>query len=135
VYDQSGAGAKEHPSQATRVNDGNMKTAWTTASHPGGLNGSGVGLIVDTGKYQPYTAMGIATSTPGFNVTIYSSDDSKGSGDPASNGWKLEGRKSGVGKLQKIGLKGDQPEYLLIWITKLPSGKSSASISEIRLIL
>ena len=29
----------------------------------------------------------------------------------------------------------DQPRYLLLWITKLPSGKSRAGISEISLLL
>jgi predicted nucleic acid-binding Zn ribbon protein len=137
VYDEAGAGANEHPSQANRVNDGSTKTAWTTANHASGLNGSGVGLVVDTGQAQPYTDIGIATSTPGFKVSIYSSNDSKGSGKPSANGWKLEGKKSGVAKYQKINLKGanDQPRYLLIWITKLPPGKSFAGISEISLIL
>jgi hypothetical protein len=137
VYDASGTGAKEHPSQAGRVNDGSMKSAWTTANHPGGLNGSGVGLVIDTGQAQPYTDIGIATSTPGYNVSIYSSNDSKGSGSPAANGWKLEGKKSGVAKFQRIHIKGanDIPRYLLVWITKLPPSKSFAGISEISLIL
>jgi hypothetical protein len=137
VYDASGAGAKEHPPQAGRVNDGSMKSAWTTANHPGGLNGSGVGLVIDTGQAQPYTDIGIATSTPGYNVSIYSSNDSKGSGSPAANGWKLEGKKSGVAKFQRIHIKGanDIPRYLLVWITKLPPSKSFAGISEISLIL
>ena len=76
-------------------------------------------------------------STPGFSVSVYSSNDNQGSGDPAANGWKLEGKKSSVGKAQRISLKGanDQPRYLLLWITKLPAGKSRAGISEISLLL
>jgi hypothetical protein len=134
VYDASGAGAKDHPSKARRTIDGNTKTAWTSGDHSGG---SAVGIVVDTGQAQPYTKVGIATSTPGFNVSVYSSDNNTGSGDPAANGWKLEGKKSGVAKYQKVGLKGAnaQPRYLLIWITKMPSGKSSAGISEISLLL
>ena len=137
VYDASGAGANDHPSQARRVIDGSTKTAWTTGDHPGGLKGSGVGIVVDTGQAQPYTGVGIATSTPGYSVSVYSSNDNKGSGAPAANGWKLEGKKSNIANYQRIGLRGanDQPRYLLIWITKLPPGKSRAGISEISLLL
>jgi hypothetical protein len=135
VYDPSGAGATEHPSQARRTIDQNTKTAWTTGNHSSGLGGSGVGIVVDTGQAQPYTQVGIVTSTPGFNVSVYSSDNNQGSGKPSANGWKLEGKKSGVARYQRVGLKGGQPRYLLVWITKLPPGKSAAAISEISLLL
>ncbi|MEA2431250.1 MAG: hypothetical protein QOI19_1723, partial [Thermoleophilaceae bacterium] len=103
VYDVSGAGASEHPSQAGRAIDQKTKTAWTTGNHPSGLGGSGVGIVVDTGQAQPYTEVGLVSSTPGFNVSVYSSDNNQGSGKPSANGWKLEGRKTGVAKYQRIG--------------------------------
>ena len=119
-----GGGSK--PKQAI---DGNTKTAWKAGS-------TGIGIVVDTGQAQPYSEVGIATSTPGYAVTVYSSNDNKGSGgDPAANGWTREHSASSVASYQKVGIKPKQRRYLLIYITKLPSGKSSAAVNEIKLIL
>ena len=40
-----------------------------------------------------------------------------------------------MAKYQQIHIKSNQPRYLLIYVTKLPSGSSKAAINEIRLIL
>jgi hypothetical protein len=113
-------------SKPYRAIDDNTKTAWMTRS-------SGNGVIVDTGAAQPYTEVGIVTSTPGFSVSVYSSDDNKRSGDLSADGWKLENRSS-VAKYQTIRIKPKQKRYLLIYVTKLPSGQSKAAINEIKLI-
>jgi predicted nucleic acid-binding Zn ribbon protein len=122
-YDAFNYGGGSAPRRAI---DGKTKTGWTTS----GVN---TGLVVDTGQAQPYTKVGIATLTPGFAVTVYSSNDNTGSGDPSANGWKREGSASSVAKYQKIGIKPRQTRYLLIYITKLPSG-GKASVNEIKLI-
>jgi hypothetical protein len=114
-------------SKPARAIDDNTKTGWVTGS-------TGTGIVVDTGEAQPYSAVGIATSTPGFVVSVYSNTDDKGSGDPSANGWKLENRSS-VAKYQSISIKPKQKRYLLIYVTKLPSGQSKAAINEIKLIL
>jgi hypothetical protein len=110
-----------------RAIDGNTKTAWAT-------RGAGNGIVIDTGQAQPYTSLGIVTSTPGYAVTVYWSNDNAGSGDPASNGWKRSGGAGSVAKYQQIRIKGNQPRYLLIYVTKLPSG-GKASINEVKLVL
>jgi type IV secretory pathway VirB10-like protein len=119
-----GAGSKP-----TKSNDNNTKTGWTTTS-------AGTGLVIDTGQAQPYNYVGIATSKPGFAVTVYSSNDNKGSGDPSANGWKRVGHASAVAKYQQVAIKlpNNPPRYLLIYVTKLPSG-GKASINEVRLVL
>jgi predicted nucleic acid-binding Zn ribbon protein len=126
-YDAFNYGGGSKPKQAI---DGSTKTAWKAGS-------SGIGIVVDTGQAQPYSAVGIATSTPGYAVTIYSSNDNKGSGDPSGNGWKRVGRASSVAKYQEVAIKSPNtpPRYLLVYITKLPSGSSSAAVNEIKLIL
>ena len=128
----------EHASAAGRAVDGKAGTAWTTADHPGGLGKPGVGLVVEASGYQSYSALGIQTATPGFSVSIYSTDQSS---PPAGNragpgGWTLEGSKAAVAKQQRITLKGAtaQPQYLLVWITKLPGRKPRAGLSEISLL-
>jgi hypothetical protein len=140
VYDPNGSGAGEHTSASAtqRAVDGKAGTAWTTADHPGGLGKPGVGLVVEAGGFQGYSGLGIQTATPGFSVSIYSTDQSTPpeTGDPAADGWRLEGRKAAVAKQQSIALKGAtaQPHYLLVWITKLPPGKQRAGLSEISLL-
>jgi hypothetical protein len=113
-------------SKPSRAIDDNTKTGWVTTA-------SGTGIYVDTGQAQPYTEVGIATSTPGFAVTVYTSDTNKSSGDPSANGWHREGS-SRVAKYQTIRIKPKQRRWLLIYVTTL-SGQSKAAINEIKLIL
>jgi hypothetical protein len=138
LYDPYGSGnPSEHASAAPRAVDGKVSTAWTTADHPGGLGKPGVGLVVETGGFQSYSALGIQTATPGFAVSIYSTDASTPPpGGPDKPGWKLEATRGSVAKQQRVDLKGAtaQPQYLLVWITKLPPGKVRAGLSEISLI-
>jgi hypothetical protein len=137
LYDPYGDGTDEHSAAAPKAVDGRVRTAWTTADHPGGLGKPGVGLVLEAGGYQSYSAIGIQTATPGFNVEIYSSDASDPpAGGPSAAGWRREGAKTGVKKQQRVALKGatDQPTYVLVWITTLPSGKSRAGLSEIALL-
>lgn len=138
LYDPYGSGSTdEHGGDAGKAVDAKSSTAWTTADHPGGLGKPGVGLVVETGGYQDYSALGIQTATPGFSVSIYSTDaSSPPAGGPDKPGWKLEATKGSVAKQQRLSLKGAtaQPQYLLVWITKLPAGKPRAGLSEISLI-
>jgi hypothetical protein len=123
--DASGWGA----GGASKAIDGSLKTAWTSGS-------TGTGVVIDDGKFQPYNDVGIATSTPGFAVTIYAKDQNNGSGNPSASGWKRVGHASSVAKYQQIpiALPNNPPEYLLIYVTKLPSG-GKASINEVKLVL
>jgi hypothetical protein len=137
LYDPYGDGTDEHAGAAAKAVDGHVGSAWTTADHPGGLGKPGVGLVVEAGGYQSYSAIGIQTATPGFRVEIYSTDASEPpAGGPGVAGWHREGARSGVTKQQRIAMKGatDQPSYVLVWITTLPANKSRAGLSEISLL-
>jgi hypothetical protein len=136
LYDPYANGTDEHAGAAPKAVDGKAKTAWTTGDHPGGLGKPGVGLVVETGGYQGYSALGVQTATPGFRVEVYSTQAADPPAGGPSNGWKLEATKAGVAKQQRIALKGAsaQPTYLLIWITALPAGKPRASLGEITLL-
>jgi hypothetical protein len=137
LYDPYGTGTDEHASAAPKAVDGNVKSAWTTADHPGGLGKPGVGLVLEAGGYQSYSAIGIETATPGFRVEIYSTDASDPpAGGPSASGWRREGGKRGVAKQQRVAMKGatPQPTYLLVWITALPAGKPRAGLSELSLL-
>ena len=127
----------EHSGTAGRAVDGKATTAWTTADHPDGLAKPGVGLVIEASGYQSYSALGIQTATPGFSASIYSTDQSDPpTTGPDDGGWTLEGSKTSVAKQQRIALDGAtaQPQYLLVWITKLPAGKPRAGLSEVSLL-
>jgi type IV secretory pathway VirB10-like protein len=137
LHDPYAGNGDEHASKAGLAVDGKAKTAWTTADHSGGLGKPGVGLVIEAGGYQGYSGLGIQTATPGFDVQVYSTDQSNPpAGAPDAGGWKLEGSRSTVAKQQRVSLKGAnaQPQYLLVWITKLPAGKTRAGLSELSLI-
>ena len=137
LYDPYGDGTDEHAAAAPKAVDGRTRTAWTSAAHPGGLGKPGVGLVLEAGGYQSYSAIGIQTATPGFRVEIYSTDAPEApAGGPSAAGWRREGMRGGVKKQQRIAMRGatDEPTYVLVWITTLPAGKSQVGLSELSLL-
>jgi hypothetical protein len=139
LYDPFADGSDEHAAAAPKAVDGRVRSAWTTGDHPQGLGKPGVGLVLEAGGYQSYSAIGIQTNTPGLRVEIYTTDAAEPpSGDPSASGsgWRREATKANVKKQQRIALKGatGEPSYVLVWITTLPPGKSRAGLSEVSLL-
>jgi hypothetical protein len=139
LYDPAGGGTDEHAGAATRAVDGKVSTAWTSGDHPGGLGKPGVGLVVETGGYQSWSALGIDTATAGFDVSVYSTDQSSpptAAPDASGSGWRLEGKQKSVTRHQRVAVRGAtaQPAYFLVWVTKLPPGKPHVGLSEITLL-
>ena len=132
-FDPLGDG-HEHPTEVRNAIDRNLGTSWSTLSYPQGLPHP-LGLFVDAGSQVNVRAMEIATTTPGFSVSIYGSTTYPGSAPPG-NGWQLVAQGT-VGSAQSaIGLGGQGAakfEYYLVWITSLPAGRDRATISEITL--
>ena len=125
----------EHPNEVKLVVDGDPNTYWTTESYQNGNLGKlGVGVYVDAAPQVKATKLEIQTPTPGFDVQIYVAS----AGPPATlpdPGWKLVASASAVNDGEQISLDtaGQPFRYYLVWITKLPPGKDSASISELTL--
>jgi serine/threonine-protein kinase len=134
-YDPDGTGG-EHHELVTNVLDGNPSTSWRTETYNGGtLNGKpGVGIYVDAKPSAVGARLEIDTPTPGWSGTIYGAAD--GSGPPAKiddPGWVPIGDIGSATRHYVARLPGKRYRYYLVWIQKLPEGKSSVSISEIRL--
>ena len=130
-------GTGDNPNDTGVAVDDDVHTAWTTSSYTNGqLGKSGVGLVIDSGGYKNYGAVGLLTKTPGSSIEIYTSSQTQApTAAPPDPGWTLVGKKSGVGARQRIGLKGSgTPRWYLVWITALPSGKPKAGISEVSLL-
>jgi len=117
---------------ASRVVDGTTRTAWRTPSFPAGTRPQ-VGVYVDLASAQKLRKVVLATPTPGMSVEIYGATQ----GPPDSitaPGWTHLASRGDVGASTTIGLGNRSERYVLVWIVGLPSGATSAAISELSLL-
>jgi eukaryotic-like serine/threonine-protein kinase len=144
-YNPFGTGP-ENRNRVQNVIDSDPNTVWSTAHYYEGTlkkaGGVGVGVYLDAAPRVAARAIEIQTTTPGFDVQIYGAekiDLSYGYGDSAAlsqRGWQgplasAEGVRSG--QRVKLDSSSTAYRYYLVWLTTLPPGKESASISELTL--
>ncbi|HXM86515.1 MAG TPA: protein kinase [Solirubrobacteraceae bacterium] len=135
----------ENRDRVQNVIDSDPNTVWSTAHYyeetlkkPGGV---GVGVYLDAAPRVAARAIEIQTPTPGFDVQIYAATKlnlsyAYGNSTPLTQrGWQGPlASAENVRKAQRIKLSGDSSyRYYLVWLTTLPPGQQSASISEITL--
>jgi serine/threonine-protein kinase len=143
-YNPFGTGPENH-NRVQNVVDSDPNTTWSTAHYYEGTlkkaGGTGVGVYIDASPRVEGKAIEIQTSTPGFDVQIYGAEKinlSYAYGDSTpltARGWQgpLASAKS-VRNRQRIHLSGSTPyRYYLVWLTTLPPGQQSASISDLTL--
>ncbi|HEX4484481.1 MAG TPA: protein kinase [Solirubrobacteraceae bacterium] len=144
-YNPFGTGP-ENRNRVQNVIDSDPNTVWSTAHYYEGTlkkaGGTGVGVYLDAAPSVAARAIEIQTPTPGFDVQIYGAekiDLSYGYGDSAplaQRGWQgpLASAEDVRGS-QRIKLDSSSTayRYYLVWLTTLPPGKESASISELTL--
>jgi serine/threonine protein kinase len=134
-FDPPPGDGKEHPEQVRAIVDRDPNTSWTTESYQGGVFASGkkgVGVYVDAKPSAAGRVMEIRTPTRGWEGQIYVAK----SRPPATlDGWQRVADFRMESKRQRIDVDTAQQRfrYYLIWITKLPPGKTKASISEVLL--
>jgi eukaryotic-like serine/threonine-protein kinase len=144
-YNPFGTGPENH-NRVQNVVDSDPNTIWSTAHYYEGTlkkaGGVGVGVYVDASPGVTARAIEIQTPTPGFAVQIYGAQSIRLSyayGDPtplAARGWQGPlGSSSSAHSRQRVKLKSGSPayRYYLIWLTTLPPGQESASISDLTL--
>jgi eukaryotic-like serine/threonine-protein kinase len=146
-YNPFGTGP-ENPEQVDLAVDSDPNTSWSTAHYYDGTlkkaGGVGVGLYVDAAPGLAARQIEIQTPTPGFAVQIYVANHillSLPYGDPtplAARGWRGPvGEDSTIHNRDHIPLSlpaGQRFRYYLVWLTQLPPGQQSASISELTLL-
>jgi hypothetical protein len=133
-FDPLGDG-HEDPGDVRSAIDRNLHTSWTTDDYPNGLS-HGVGLFVDAGSQVDLRAVELATTTPGWSVSIYGNAGYP-SAAPPGNGWQLVGQGTVGSDQSAIGLGGQAGakfEYYLVWITSLPANSKHVTISEVSLL-
>ncbi len=135
----------ENHDRVQNVLDSDPNTTWSTAHYyegtlkkPGGV---GVGVYLDASPGVAARAVEVQTPTPGFDVQVYAADKINlsypyGNTTPLTErGWHGPlAAASSVRNHQRIAIPGGtRYRYYLIWLTTLPPGQQSASISELTL--
>lgn len=143
-YNPFGTGPENH-NRVQNVIDSDPNTTWSTAHYYERTlqkaGGTGLGVYLDASPRVAARAVEIQTPTPGFDVLLYGADEINLSfpyGDStslAARGWHGPlASASNVHNRQRIRLSGGGSfRYYLVWLTTLPPGQESASISELTL--
>jgi eukaryotic-like serine/threonine-protein kinase len=144
-YNPFGTGP-ENRDQVGNVVDSDPNTTWNTEQYYDGTlkkaGGVGLGVYLDAAPGVLARAIEIQTPTPGFAVQIYAADQidlslAYGSSTPlTSRGWQGPiGASANVHSSERIPLSpsGHRYRYYLVWMTTLPPGKESTTISDITL--
>jgi eukaryotic-like serine/threonine-protein kinase len=144
-YNPFGTGPENH-NRVQNVVDSDPNTTWSTAHYYDGTlkkaGGTGVGVYLDASPRVAGRAIEIQTPTPGFDVQVYGADKLKlsypyGNSTPLpERGWQGPiGTASSVRNRERVKLSSATTpyRYYLVWITTLPPGQQSASISDLTL--
>jgi len=146
-YNPFGTGPENH-NRVQNVVDSDPNTIWSTAHYYERTlkkaGGTGLGVYLDASPRVAARAVEIQTPTPGFGVQIYGADDVNSSypyGDSttlAARGWHGPlGSAENFRNRQRVRLTSAGAStayrYYLVWLTTLPPGAESASISELTL--
>ncbi|HEX6389623.1 MAG TPA: protein kinase [Solirubrobacteraceae bacterium] len=135
-FDPPPGDGKEHDGDARLAVDRDPGTAWSTETYRDGLEGvgkTGVGLYVDAPPPVAARKIIVQTPTPGWTATVYAAKTLPSGAPP--NGWIDLGELTAAKTKNELTLDtgAERYRYYLVWITKLPTGKQSAEISEISL--
>jgi eukaryotic-like serine/threonine-protein kinase len=144
-YNPFGTGP-ENRDQIDNVVDNDPNTTWSTETYYEGTlrkaGGVGLGLYLDAAPGVLGKALAVKTPTPGFSAQVYVAnriDLSRPYGSSASlseRGWRGPvGASAHVHSGERIPLRLEarRYRYYLLWMTDLPPGRQSATISDVTL--
>ena len=132
-FDPQGDG-QESNSQAARVYDGNLTTAWSSELYQTADFGNlkkGVGLLLDLGQPTSVHQVTIDLGNGPVDLTVYAATDPS-----LQNATELGSATQASGRIQiKAASPMKETQYVIVWFTKLAQdgGQYGASISEIAL--
>jgi hypothetical protein len=121
-----------------RALDGDASTSWYV--DPKDTQSIGVGYAVDLGKLQGIREIQLQTSTPGFKVEIYATDDAQVPPNILDTRW------SHIKDVSKVGTKDDGQEKIvlgagttkyrnvLLWFTTPPTDGARLRLVELKLL-
>ncbi|MGH2865029.1 MAG: protein kinase domain-containing protein [Solirubrobacteraceae bacterium] len=145
AYNPFGTGPENRDLVGNLV-DGDPNTTWSTEQYYDGTlkkaGGTGLGVYLDAAPLVLAASIEIQTPTPGFAVQIYVADHIDlqlpyGSSTPlVQRGWQGPvGASADVRNGERIALRlsGHPHRYYLVWLTTLPPGMQSATLSGLTL--
>lgn len=122
---------------AARALDGDPSTSWYF--DPKATTGPiGAGYAIDLGAQKAVKRIQVTTTTPGFRIEVYATDEATPPPDITDTRWSHITNASGIGQssgAQKIVIGGGSSKYqtVLLWITERPSDGARVRISELKL--
>jgi eukaryotic-like serine/threonine-protein kinase len=140
-YNPFGTGP-EHAEDVGSVVDGDLNTSWSTEHYIGGSLGKpGLGVSLDASPGVVARSVEIQTPTPGFSATIYASTGPRAASSSGvaqsleALGWTRLAAPRTIGSRATIPIdaSGLLYSHYLVWIVRLPPGRSSVGISEVTL--
>ncbi|MGZ6708234.1 MAG: hypothetical protein ACXVFN_14985 [Solirubrobacteraceae bacterium] len=135
TYDPFGHAAAS--GEASRALDGDASTSWYL--DPKATDGTvGAGYVVNAGSKRSIKRIELTTTTPGFRVEVYATDEATPPPDVTDTRWSHITNASDVGKgtgQQTIVLGAGTSKYqtVLLWITQRPTDGARVRISELKL--
>ena len=113
--------------------DGDRETNWAFSSSDPAQ--PGVGYVVKLDKAQGIKELRLRTSTPGFKVEIYATDEAQAPDTITDTRWAHIRDRADVKAQQRIVLGGGTSRYrtLLVWFTEPPAAGDRLRLSELRL--
>jgi hypothetical protein len=136
TYDPSGRAAAT--GDAAKALDGNTSTSWYL--DPSATDGPiGAGYAINLGEQRAVKRIELTTTTPGFRVEVYATDEATPPPDITDTRWSHITNVSNVGAgsgAQTIVVGGGTSKYqtVLLWITDRPSGGARVRISELKVL-
>ena len=124
-FDPHGTGG-EHAEDAHLAADGDDSTAWTTENYndPLEIQKPGVGLVFDLGESTQVDRIEISGAIGSFEVRAGNESGADETGfEVIADGGSVDGS-------TEIDVGGAGGRYWLVWITELPGGTGTATISE-----
>jgi hypothetical protein len=136
VYDPYGRA--KATGQTPRALDGDASTSWYV--DPKDPQSIGVGYAVNLGKLQGIREVDLDTTTPGFKIEVYATDEPQVPPDILDTRW------SHITNVSKVGVKDDGKEKivlgagttkyrnLLLWFTTPPTDGSRLRIVDLKIL-
>ena len=136
TYDPSGRAAAT--GDASKALDGNASTSWYL--DPSAADGPiGAGYAINLGQQRAVKRIEVTTTTPGFRVEVYATDEATPPPDITDTRWSHITNVSNVGSgsgAQTIVVGGGTSKYqtVLLWITDRPADGARVRISELKVL-
>ena len=123
-----------NPGDPAKALDGDTSTAWAFSSSDPAQ--PGVGYLVRLDKAHGIQQLRLQTSTPGFKVEIYATDEATAPPQITDTRWAHIRDRADVKARQRIVLGKGTSEYrtLLLWFTEPPSAGERIRLTELRLL-